>query len=159
MRLQPASLGVECETLILYFNLKVFMNAPQSKRPEFRNIGVADLKNYRLPLAGIVSILHRISGLALFLALPLLLCLMAAAFGSAEKFAQMTACLAHPLVKVIVLGLLWAILHHACAGVRYLMMDLHVKVSKEGGRQTATGVLAVSLTLTAIVAARLFGLF
>lgn len=133
------------------------MSTPQ--RPEFRNIGIADIKNYRLPLAGIVSILHRISGAVLFLALPLLLCIITASFGAPEKFAALTACLAHPLVKLIMLGLIWAVLHHAAAGVRYLMMDVHVKVSREGGRQTALGVLAVSLTLTAIVAARLFNLF
>ncbi|MGL4767594.1 MAG: succinate dehydrogenase, cytochrome b556 subunit [Formosimonas sp.] len=129
------------------------------KRPEFRNIGISDLKNYRLPLAGIVSILHRISGAVLFLALPLLLCIVTAAFGTPEKFAALAACLAHPLVKLVMLGLIWAVLHHATAGVRYLVMDVHVKVSKEGGRQTATAVLAISLTLTAIVAARLFNLF
>lgn len=135
------------------------MSTPQPKRPEFRNINVSDIKNYRLPLAGIVSILHRISGAVLFLALPLLLCIITAGFGTPEKFAALSACLAHPLVKIVLLGLIWAILHHACAGVRYLVMDVHVKVSKEGGRQTAMSVLVVSLTLTAIVAARLFNLF
>ena len=135
------------------------MSTPQPKRPEFRNINVTDTKNYRLPLAGIVSILHRISGAVLFLALPLLLCIITAGFGTPEKFATLSSCLAHPLVKIVLLGLIWAILHHACAGVRYLVMDVHVKVSKEGGRQTAMSVLVVSLALTAIVAARLFNLF
>ncbi|GHA67541.1 succinate dehydrogenase, cytochrome b556 subunit [Formosimonas limnophila] len=131
----------------------------KAKRPEFRNINVMDIKNYRLPPAGIVSILHRISGAALFLALPLLLCIVTAGFGTAESFAALSSCLAHPLVKIVLLGLIWATLHHACAGVRYLVMDVHVKVSKEGGRQTAFTVLAVSLTLTAVVAAKLFNLF
>ncbi|TDR31821.1 succinate dehydrogenase, cytochrome b556 subunit [Hydromonas duriensis] len=133
---------------------------PQTpKRPEFRNIGIADIRNYRLPAAGIVSILHRISGLSLFLALPLLFALIAASFGTKEKFDVMAACLAHPLVKVVMLGLIWAILHHACAGVRYLMMDLHIKVNKESGRATANAVLVISLVLTAVVGARLFNLF
>lgn len=131
----------------------------KAKRPEFRNINVADIKNYRLPPAGVVSILHRISGAALFLALPLLLCIITAGFGAAEKFAAIATCLAHPLVKFVLLGLIWAVLHHACAGVRYLMIDVHVKVSKEGGRQTAMAVFAVSLALTAVVAAKLFNLF
>lgn len=135
------------------------MTTPQTKRPEFRNVGIADIKNYRLPPAGIISILHRISGVVLFLALPFLLALIVVAFGSPEQFAMMSECLAHPIVKIILLGLTWAVLHHACAGIRYLLMDVHVKVSKEGGRQTALSVLVVSLMLTAIVAARLFGLF
>lgn len=133
---------------------------PQTpKRQEFRNIGVADIRKYRLPAAGIVSILHRISGLALFLALPFLFALIVASFGSQDKFDALVACLANPLVKVIMLGLIWAVLHHACAGVRYLILDLHIKVSKEGGRSTAQMVFAVSLILTAIVGARLFNLF
>lgn len=134
-------------------------NTPKPQRQEFRNIGIADIKNYRLPPAGIVSILHRISGLGLFLALPFLFALITAAFGTKEKFDALSACLANPLVKIILLGLTWAILHHACAGIRYLMLDVHIKVSKEGGRQTAFGVLAVSLALTALVAARIFGMY
>ena len=132
---------------------------PTPKRQEFRNIGIADIKNYRLPPAGIISILHRISGLALFLALPLLLALIAASFGTPEKFAALVDCLQNPLAKLVLLGLVWAILHHACAGVRYLLMDVHVKVSKAGGRQTAFTVLLVSLALTALVGARMFNLF
>jgi succinate dehydrogenase / fumarate reductase cytochrome b subunit len=133
--------------------------SPTPKRQEFRNIGIADIKNYRLPPAGIISILHRISGLVLFLALPLLLALIAASFGTPEKFAALVDCLQNPLAKLVLLGLVWAILHHACAGVRYLLMDVHVKVSKVGGRQTAFTVLLVSLALTALVGARMFNLF
>ncbi|MGB5108497.1 MAG: succinate dehydrogenase, cytochrome b556 subunit [Formosimonas sp.] len=133
--------------------------SPTPKRQEFRNIGIADIKNYRLPPAGIISILHRISGLVLFLALPLLLALIAASFGTPEKFAALVDCLQNPLAKLVLLGLVWAILHHACAGVRYLLMDVHVKVSKAGGRQTAFTVLLVSLALTALVGARMFNLF
>ena len=95
----------------------------------------------------------------LFLALPLLLALIAASFGTPEKFAALVDCLQNPLAKLVLLGLVWAILHHACAGVRYLLMDVHVKVSKAGGRQTAFTVLLVSLALTALVGARMFNLF
>ena len=133
--------------------------SPTPNRQEFRNIGIADIKNYRLPPAGIISILHRISGLVPFLALPLLLALIAASFGTPEKFAALVDCLQNPLAKLVLLGLVWAILHHACAGVRYLLMDVHVKVSKAGGRQTAFTVLLVSLALTALVGARMFNLF
>ena len=83
------------------------------KRQEFRNIGVSDIRNYRLPPAGIVSILHRISGAALFLALPFLFAIITAAFGSKDKFDALVVCLANPLVKIILLGLIWALLHHA----------------------------------------------
>ena len=60
----------------------------KAQRPEFRNINVSDLRNYRLPLAGKLSILHRISGLAMFLALPFVLALVASMFTTADKFAS-----------------------------------------------------------------------
>ena len=131
--------------------------SPQkAQRTEFRNIGIADIRNYRLPLAGKVSILHRISGLGLFLFLPLVMALIVAMFTSAEKFAAAHSVLTNPLAKLIALGLVWTILHHAVAGIRYLLMDVHVKVSKEGGQSTAVVVLAVSLILTAVVAVKMF---
>lgn len=131
--------------------------SPQkAQRTEFRNIGIADLRQYRLPLAGKVSILHRISGLGLFLFLPLVMALIVAMFQSAAEFQAAMVVLGHPIAKLIALGLVWAIMHHAVAGVRYLVMDVHYKVSKEGGHSTAIVVLAVSLILTAIVAVKMF---
>ena len=53
----------------------------------------------------------------------------------------------------------WAYLHHFCAGIRFLVLDTHVAVNKEGGRQTALAVLVVSLLLTLVVALKLFGAF
>ena len=128
----------------------------KAQRPEFRNIHVSDLRNYRLPLAGKLSILHRVSGLAMFLALPFVLALVTSMFTTAEKFAGAMSVLGNPLVKLIALGLVWAIMHHAVAGVRYLLLDAHVKVSTEGGHQTAIVVFAVSLILTALVAVKMF---
>ena len=131
--------------------------SPQkAQRAEFRNIGISDLRNYRLPLAGKLSILHRISGLGLFFFLPLIMALIVSVFTSEQKFAMAHSVLANPLVKIIVLGLIWAIMHHAVAGIRYILMDMHYKVSKEGGRQTAVVVFVVSLVLTALFAVKLF---
>ena len=74
--------------------------SPQkAQRAEFRNIGISDLRNYRLPLAGKVSILHRISGLGLFLFLPLIMALIVAVFTSEQKFAVAHNILTNPLVK------------------------------------------------------------
>lgn len=129
------------------------------KRQEFRNIAVTDIKNYRLPLPGIVSILHRISGAAMFLALPFLFCLITASFGGKEAFTALAQCLSNPLVKIVTLGLTWAVLHHSCAGVRYLLLDLHIGIDKKSIGKTAASVLVTSLILTAVVAAKLFGLF
>jgi len=128
-------------------------------RPEYRNIGLTQLAKYRLPLAGRVSILHRISGAILFLLLPFSLYLFEQSLTSEISFDTLKAIAAFPLVKLIVLVLSWAFLFHFCAGVRHLFMDLHYAVSKEGGRKTSIVVFIVSSLLTLAVALKLFGAF
>ena len=121
-------------------------------RPVYLN-----LVQIRLPLPGIVSILHRISGAALFLfGIPLLLAGVGASLASPESYAQLRATLSHPLVKLLLLGFAWAYLHHFCAGIRYLLLDLHKGVALPAARQSSVIVLVVSLALTLIVGARLW---
>jgi succinate dehydrogenase / fumarate reductase cytochrome b subunit len=67
--------------------------------------------------------------------------------------------MAHPIIKLIVLALIWSYLHHFCAGIRFLMLDLHKGIDKYSAAKSAVGVLVVSLSLTAVCAAKLFGLF
>jgi len=110
-----------------------------------------DVREIRLPLPGIVSILHRISGAGLFLLLPFLLYLFDLSVSSPETFATYKAIVGHPLVKLILFGLLWAYLHHFCAGIRFLLLDLHKGIELEQARQSARLVLIVSLTLTVIL--------
>ena len=128
-------------------------------KPVYRNIGLAQLIKYRLPWAGKVSILHRISGAALFLLLPFILYLFDQSLASELSFMQFQAFTDHFLVKLICLGLIWSFLHHFCAGIRYLLLDLEIGVEKIAANQSAIIVLIVSLTLTAAVGAKLFGLF
>ncbi len=116
------------------------------KRPKF-----LDLREIYLPLPGIVSILHRISGGGLFLFLPFLIYLFDLSLTSPETFAQYKAIVGHWFVKLILFGLLWAYLHHFCAGIRFLLLDLHKGVELEPARQSARVVLAVSLALTVIL--------
>jgi succinate dehydrogenase / fumarate reductase cytochrome b subunit len=133
--------------------------AVKKPRPEFRNIGIGQLAKYRLPLAGKVSILHRISGLLLFISLPFILYLLDQSLTSELSFDAFKGFLANPLVKIITLVLSWAYLYHFCAGIRFLLLDIHVSVSKEGGKQTALIVLIVSTLLTLAMALKLFGAF
>ena len=109
------------------------------------------LNQIRLPLPGIVSILHRVSGAGLFLLLPFLLYLLDRSLGSAETFETFSAVVDHPLVKLLLMGLLWAYLHHFCAGIRFLMLDLHKGLELEEARKSSKIVLVVSLTLTLII--------
>jgi succinate dehydrogenase / fumarate reductase cytochrome b subunit len=137
------------------------------KRPEFRNINaLTDLPTYRLPVAGIVSILHRISGLIMFLLLPFLVWMFDTSVSSEISFAKFSAAfnigmgfVPAVLVKVVVLGLIWAYLHHLIAGVRHVYMDVCHAVSKEFGKSSAVVTLVLSLGLTAALGAKLFGLY
>jgi succinate dehydrogenase / fumarate reductase cytochrome b subunit len=127
-------------------------------RPKFRNIGIGEIVSYRLPPAGIVSILHRVSGAVMFLlGLPLVLYLFQQSLLSELSFGRFLALAGHWVVKVVLLGLLWAYLHHFCAGVRYLLLDVHVGTEKASATRSAHWVLIVSLALTLLVALKLFG--
>lgn len=110
-----------------------------------------DLTTIRLPLAGKVSILHRVSGAGLFLMLPVLLWFFGASLGSPESYASFKALAATLPAKVIFAGLLWAFVHHFCAGIRFLLLDLHVGIEKEASRKSAAVVFAVSIPLTLIL--------
>jgi len=120
------------------------------QRPKYLN-----LMEIRLPLAGFVSILHRISGAGLFLMLPVLIYLLQLSLGTPQDFASFHAYLAHPLLKLILLGVLWAFLHHFCMGLRILLLDLHIGVELPSARASAKAVLAISLLLTALLGAKL----
>jgi len=123
----------------------------QKTRPKF-----LELHNIRLPLPGFVSILHRISGVGLFLCLPLLLWLLDNSLHSASSFARFQVFIAQPLAKIVLLGLIWAFLHHLCAGIRYIALDLHFGTDLPKARATSWAVLAVSLTLTVIAGVKLW---
>ena len=128
-------------------------------RPQFRNIGITDLMAYRLPMAGKVSILHRVSCALLFLCLPGLIALFAMSFSSEAGFNAMSTVVGFPLVKLILLVLIWGYLHHFCAGIRYLVLDMHIGVDKESAAKSASLVLGVSLALTVVFALKLFGVW
>jgi succinate dehydrogenase / fumarate reductase cytochrome b subunit len=133
--------------------------APKKQRPQFRNIHVTDLGNYRMPLASIVSILHRISGFIMFAALPLILYMLQQSLLSEDTFKYFAGIMSNPLAKLVTLVLLWGYFHHFCAGVRHLFMDMHMGIEKVSARQSAASVLVISLLLTFITALKLFGVF
>lgn len=138
-----------------------------TKRPEFRNINaLRDLPTYRLPPAGWVSILHRVSGLLMFLLMPLIIWLFDNSITSEISFAKFSAAFNVGLgfvpgwfMKLVALALIWGYLHHFIAGLRHLYMDVCHAVSKEFGKSSAIVTLALSLGLTAVLGAKLFGLY
>jgi succinate dehydrogenase / fumarate reductase cytochrome b subunit len=109
----------------------------------------------KLPLPGLISILHRVSGLVLFLALPLLLLMLQYSLRSGETYAQLQDVLEQPFSRLILLGLLWSFLHHFCAGIRYLAVDLHYVSNLKQARDSSKIVLLVSLALTVLIGVKL----
>jgi succinate dehydrogenase / fumarate reductase, cytochrome b subunit len=126
-------------------------------RPEFRNIHVTQILGYRLPPAGMVSIMHRISGAGLFLLLPLLLWLFDLSLISELSFVRLREVGSHWLMKLVLLGVIWAFMHHLVAGIRYLLLDVHIGLEKSSSNTSALWVYYISLPLTLIAALRLFG--
>ena len=142
-------------------------DAIPQKRPEFRNINaLSDLPNYRLPPAGFVSILHRISGLLMFLLMPFIIWMFDTSVTSEVSFESFRSAFIAGigfvpgwLVKVVTLGLIWAYLHHFIAGVRHLWMDMTHSVSKAQGKSSAVVTLVLGTVLTLLLGAKLFGLY
>ena len=120
--------------------------ATARNRPKHLN-----LFQIRLPIPGIVSILHRISGASLFLMLPFLLYLLQQSLQSPDSYIHFRELVGHPLVKLLLLGLLWAFLHHFCAGIRYLTLDMHMGTHLAAARSSSYAVIAVSLVMTVIL--------
>ena len=125
-----------------------------------------DATGYRLPLAAVVSILHRISGGLMFVLLPFLVWLLDQSLTSEISFEVFRSAFVAGIgvvpawfVKLVVLALIWAYLHHFIAGVRHIWMDATHSVSKAQGHSSAVVTLALSLALTAALGAKLFGLF
>ena len=121
----------------------------KKKRP--KNL---DLLTIRLPLPGILSILHRVSGAVIFLILPVLLWVFESSLTYRDRFTLIKNITANPLIKLILLGLVWLYMHHFCAGIRYLLLDLHKGIDLESARRSSKMVFAISITLTLIVGAR-----
>ena len=127
---------------------------------------LVDATQYKLPPSALVSILHRISGLVIALLLPFVIWLFDKSLTSEISFDEFRGAFLAGIgfvpafvVKLVTLVLVWAFLHHFCAGVRHLYFDITHNTTKEVGRQTAIGAIAVSLVLTVLLGAKLFGLY
>lgn len=125
-----------------------------------------DATSYRLPAAGWVSILHRASGVLMFLLLPFVIWLFDTSVTSEVSYERFTAAFLGGAgfvpawcVKLVVLALIWAYLHHFIAGVRHLWMDATHSVSKQQGASSAVLTLGSSLLLTVALGAKLFGVY
>ena len=124
---------------------------PVKSRPVF-----LEIPNIRLPIPGIVSILHRISGVILFVMLPVLLYLLSGTLSRESAFETYRVIVSNPLAKLILIGVLWAYLHHLLAGVRFLFLDAHKGLELNTARNTAKLVFIAALVLTVVLGALLW---
>jgi succinate dehydrogenase / fumarate reductase cytochrome b subunit len=122
-----------------------------------------DALGYRLPLAGLVSILHRASGLLMFVLLPFIIWMFDTSLTSEISYSQFTSVFAAGfwfvpgwIVKLVALALIWAYLHHLIAGLRHLWMDATHAVTLEFGRNSALFTLVASVALTLALGVKLF---
>ena len=133
------------------------------QRRQFRNIHITQIVAYRLPLAGMVSILHRVSGVLLFLLMPFIIWMFDTSVSSEISFDVFRSAFAAGVgfipgwfLKLVALALIWAYLHHLIAGVRHLWMDATHAVTKEFGQSSAIVTLALSVLLTLALGYKLF---
>ncbi|MDR4516271.1 MAG: succinate dehydrogenase, cytochrome b556 subunit [Nitrosomonas sp.] len=118
-----------------------------NKRPKHLN-----LFKISQPLPAIVSILHRISGVLLFFpGIPVILCGLQMMLGSPESFEALQTAFQNPAMKLILVLFVWLCLHHLCAGIRYLALDLHYGIALNQARASSKWVLAISIALTLFV--------
>ena len=136
---------------------------PEMTRPRPGTMRLIDAMKYRLPAAGWVSILHRVSGALMFVLLPFVIWLFDVSLTSEVSYERFTSAFSAGLgvfpawlVKLVTLGLIWAYLHHFIAGLRHLWMDATHAVTQEFGRVSALVTLGASLLLTLVLGFRLF---
>jgi succinate dehydrogenase / fumarate reductase, cytochrome b subunit len=128
------------------------MAAAPKPRPKYYDLNLA-----HLPPPGLVSIIHRVSGALLFFPiLPVLLYALHATLGSEQGYARWHDFLVHPIVKVVLLGVIWLYAHHFFAGIRYLLLDLHIGIAKEPSRTSALAVLVLGVAATLAIGWRLW---
>lgn len=106
-----------------------------------------DLRTIKLPLPAYTSITHRITGVILFCGLAIVLYLLDASLSSEQDFNSFKSVMQHPLIKLIVWGLLSAFCYHLVAGIRHLIMDCGVGETLEGGKLGSKIVVAISAIL------------
>ena len=133
------------------------------QRPVYRNIHISQLPHYRLPLAGWVSILHRVSGALLFLLLPFIIWMFDTSVTSEVSYAEFTSVfnagwgvLPGWLLKLVALALIWAFVQHLIGGLRHVWMDMTHAVDKEFGRRSALFTIVASALLTLALGYKLF---
>lgn len=128
------------------------MSAAPKPRPKYYDLNLA-----HLPPPGLVSIFHRVSGALLFFPiLPIILYMLHVTLGSEEGYTRWHDFFSRPMVKLIVVGAAWLYAHHFFAGIRYLLLDLHIGIEKEPSRTSAVVVLVLGAVVALFIGWRVW---
>src|SRR3954462_13622745 len=128
------------------------MSSAPRPRPKYYDLSLA-----HLPPPGLVSIFHRVSGLLLFFPIvPALLFVLDESLGSPVGYEDARQFFSRPLVKLLMIGAIWAYSHHFWAGLRFLFLDMHWQITKAPARKAAILVLVLGVLTTVVVTWRLF---
>jgi len=119
----------------------------RSARPVYLN-----LFKIRLPIPGVVSFLHRVSGVLLVLFIPMSILFLERSLAGEAGFADVASWLGHPLGMLMALVFLWALIHHLFAGLRFLLLDLDVGMEPAAARTTAWTVLVAAIAVAVLLA-------
>jgi len=128
------------------------MNAAPKPRPKYYDLNLA-----HLPAPGLLSIFHRVSGALLFFPiLPALLYILQMSLASEEGYARLADFFRQPVVKLALLGVVWLYAHHFFAGIRYLLLDIHIGIDKAPARASAIAVFVLGIVATLLIGWRLW---
>jgi succinate dehydrogenase / fumarate reductase cytochrome b subunit len=121
-------------------------------RPKYVDVNIL-----HLPIPGLVSIFHRVTGVVMFLFLiPAILLVLQCTVGSEDGFNRWKSYFSEPLVKLVFLGFVWAYMHHFFAGIRYLLLDVHIGIDLAPARMSAKIVMAMGLIATVLIGVRIW---
>ncbi|MCW9012919.1 MAG: succinate dehydrogenase, cytochrome b556 subunit [Gammaproteobacteria bacterium] len=125
--------------------------AVHDTRPFYLN-----LLKIRLPVPGVVSIFHRVSGVLMFLAIPATAYLLDLSLQGEQGFSRASEILAQPFSQLVLIVLIWSLLHHLFAGIRFLLIDFDIGLDKEQSCKTAWLVFAAEIIAMIIIAAGIY---
>ena len=118
----------------------------KENRPKFLN-----LLKIRLPITGVASIIHRLSGLILFLSIPVSLYLFQLSVTSEAGYTEMLAYFSSPIIKLLLILLTWSFIHHLFAGFRFLLIDQNIGIALSAARKTASLVVYAAVIVTLVI--------
>lgn len=121
-----------------------------------KNIGFGDLMKYKFPATAIASILHRISGVLLFLMIPSLICALDESLKNQQSFLMVAEYFQSPLWRFLLWLFFSSLFYHVLAGIKHLFMDMGFFETMRSGRVASSLVIVISLVAAVLLGIELW---